>query len=238
MTGSVVSEMLIVMNSSFSIRAIISSSWALFRQRPWFFIGLQVIPFLVLWVLDVVASLLLNPLSNVIDQNPDSVALVLAVGGISILYQFVSWVFMMFMYAGTTYAQIKSVDGERPPLAVIFQQKRVVIPYILVLVLIGFVSIFGFVLFIIPGIIWTLVTLFAAYLVVDKHTGVIESIKQSMALTKGVRFKLLLFLLTISSLNILGALLLIVGLIVTIPLTSLAMAKAYVVLRDRNTAIV
>lgn len=188
--------------------------------------------------MDFFASLILNPLSNTIDQNPESIALIVAGGGIGILYQCISWLFMMLMYAGTTYAQVKSVDGERPSLAVIFQQKRVLVPYILSVVIIGFVSIFAFLLFVIPGIIWTLVTLFAGYVIVDKRVGVIEAIKQSMAMTKGVRLKLLLFLLTIASINILGALFLLVGLIVTIPLTSLSVAKVYGELRDRNSVIV
>ena len=75
----------------------------------------------------------------------------------------------------------------------------------------------GLILLIVPGIIAALALMFATYVVVDRGFGPIEAIKESVRLTKGHRWELFLLALALIGLNILGAIALLVGLLVTIP---------------------
>ncbi|MCC7500551.1 DUF975 family protein [Candidatus Nomurabacteria bacterium] len=63
---------------------------------------------------------------------------------------------------------------------------------------------------------------------------VIESLRKSWRMTRGAMGKLVLFLLAFGLLNILGVIPLGLGLLVTIPLTSLAMAHVYLKLKHRS----
>ncbi len=68
---------------------------------------------------------------------------------------------------------------------------------------------------------------FYTYRIADAHDSALHSLGHSAELTKGVKFQLLLFGLTLAGVNVLGALALIVGLLFTIPTTMLAAAYIY-----------
>jgi uncharacterized membrane protein len=69
--------------------------------------------------------------------------------------------------------------------------------------------------------------MFVPYIVIDRGLGPIEAMKESWRVTKGHKWQLFLLFLALIGLNILGAIALIVGLLVTIPITMLAAAHAY-----------
>jgi hypothetical protein len=93
--------------------------------------------------------------------------------------------------------------------------------------LVGLIILAGFLLFVVPGIIAAIGLGFAPYLVVDRGTGVIDALKQSWHITRGYKWRLLLFGLVLIGLNLLGLLALVVGLLVTVPITWLAVTHAY-----------
>lgn len=94
-------------------------------------------------------------------------------------------------------------------------------------ILVAIIVFIGLLLFVVPGIIAALGLMFALYLVIDHRSGPIEAIKQSWQLTKGHKGQLFLLSLALVGLNILGLLALIVGALVTIPISWLAVAHAY-----------
>jgi len=85
----------------------------------------------------------------------------------------------------------------------------------------------GFLLLIIPGVIVSLMFYFVGYLIVDRHLGPIEALKESKNITDGSKVTLLLFTLGVGVLNLLGFLCLFVGLLVTIPVSMLAWVYVY-----------
>jgi len=85
----------------------------------------------------------------------------------------------------------------------------------------------GTLLLIVPGVIWLIQFSFYAYLIVDKAAGPIEALKQSAAVTKGVKWQLFIFGVLFFCINILGALALLVGMLITLPLTMLAAVFVY-----------
>lgn len=80
---------------------------------------------------------------------------------------------------------------------------------------------------IVPGIILGIKFWFFDYFIMDKKVGPIEALKRSAELTSGVKWKLFLFFLALTGINILGALLLLIGLFLTIPTTMMAAAFVY-----------
>ncbi len=76
---------------------------------------------------------------------------------------------------------------------------------------------------------------FARLAIVD-GAGVIESLRRSWHLTRGAVAKLLLFALAAILVNLLGAIPFGLGLLLTIPLTLLALAHAYIKLKHRHHA--
>jgi uncharacterized membrane protein len=95
--------------------------------------------------------------------------------------------------------------------------------YLLILLIV----IVGFILLVIPGIIASLGLSFATYLVIDRGMQPVASIKESWRITKGNKWRIFLLGLALTGVNILGALALVVGLLVSVPITLLAVVHAY-----------
>ena len=85
----------------------------------------------------------------------------------------------------------------------------------------------GFLLLVVPGIIAALGLGFTPYVVIDRGLGPVESLKESWRITTGNKWRILLLGLALVGLNFLGLLVLIVGLLVTVPITLLAVVHAY-----------
>jgi uncharacterized membrane protein len=75
------------------------------------------------------------------------------------------------------------------------------------------------------------------YVIVDRGLGPIDALKRSAAITHGARLALFGFAIVLMLLNIVGALALLIGLFVTIPISMVAMAYVYRKL-DSQTAVV
>ena len=94
-------------------------------------------------------------------------------------------------------------------------------------ILFSLIVLAGFVLLVVPGIALSVMLQYYSYFIIDKNMGPVEAIKASAALTKGVRWKLFGFLLALGLINIVGALLLVVGLFATVPVSLVAVAFVY-----------
>lgn len=85
----------------------------------------------------------------------------------------------------------------------------------------------GFILLIVPGIIWTIKYQFFAYFIVDKNMGPLEALKESARITQDHKMLLFVFAIVAMALNLAGVLVLGIGILVTAPLTSLAIAYIF-----------
>jgi len=99
--------------------------------------------------------------------------------------------------------------------------------YLGVRILTGVAVVLGLVLLIVPGIMLALMFLFGSFIVIDRGLDPIEAMKESMHITLGYRFELLFLLLLLLGINILGVVALGVGLLVSIPVSMLALVHAY-----------
>jgi uncharacterized membrane protein len=85
----------------------------------------------------------------------------------------------------------------------------------------------GLILLVIPGIIASVGLAFVPFAVVDRGAGPIAALKESWRITNGHKWNLFLLSLALLGINILGMLALVVGLLVTIPISWLAITHAY-----------
>ena len=93
--------------------------------------------------------------------------------------------------------------------------------------LVAIIIFVGLLLLIVPGIIAALGLLFVLYVVIDRGAGPINALKESWRITNGNKWQLFLFGLALMGLNLLGLLALVIGVLVTAPITWLAVTHAY-----------
>lgn len=169
-----------------------------------------------------------------------------------VLMQIVTFLISGVISVGMAVIALKVVDGKKPVVADLFTHYAHLWRYIGANVL---VFIAGFLLLLIaialayaevPPIIiaisGVLVVLalsvffsFVVYEVVDKGARPVAAIRGSVELARKAVFPLLGFVILLVIINLVGALLLLVGLLVTIPLTSVAMAQVYRTLDMKET---
>lgn len=209
---------------TFSASANLTWAWETFKKRPWFFIGVTVIIIIASWLISFIGGLA----GGSFGDNPAGAA-------VSFL---VSMVLQTFLGLGTISLFLKA--HESPDSAEIqhLWHPQPFWKYLAASLLTGLAIMVGLVLLIVPGIIAMLMFVFTTYVVVDRELDPIAAMKESIRITKGSRLNLLILLVLLALLNIAGALLLFVGLLVTIPLTSLALVHAYRTLEHSASEVV
>lgn len=187
------------------VKELISFGWAIFKKEPWKLVGV----FALALAVSMTSSYLFGAegAGFVLWLVDYVVQLVISLGMVAIVLK-----------AHDAVEHIALTDAWRP---------EKLITYAIVTILAGIITLIGFVLLIVPGVIATISFMFAPYIVLSTNKGPIEALKESYALAKGKRWPLFLFLLAAVGLNIIGALLVGVGLLVTIPVTMIAIAHAY-----------
>lgn len=99
-------------------------------------------------------------------------------------------------------------------------------PYFAASLLAGLCILGGLILFILPGL-WIAVRLSMVRFEILDGAGILESLKKSWELTHGHFWPLALFFAALILVNIAGALLLMIGLLLSIPVTMIAYAHVY-----------
>ncbi len=133
------------------------------------------------------------------------------------------------MLAGIYYAYLKILRGEGANVNDVFMPFKEVLNNIVIMSIIKTIFIaIGFLLFIIPGIYLVVSYLFAELLIVDKKMDAWEALEESRKRITKKWFSYFAFLVVLAVINFLGLIPLGLGLIVTMPLTMMAVVVAYV----------
>jgi len=132
-----------------------------------------------------------------------------------------------FLSLGALHIVLEITRKKKAKFSDIFDVAYLLPNYIGTVFLRGLIILGGFLLFIIPGIIWSVKFQYASYLVVDKNLGPMEALRKSSALTQGIKWQLFFFNIILMLVNLLGVLSFFIGLLVTIPVTMLAFAYVY-----------
>lgn len=135
--------------------------------------------------------------------------------------------FLLILRIGYTKIFLKLHDDESVKFTNIFEEYKLFFPYLGVTILTFLAVVGGLILLIIPGIFWAVRFSLSSIIVVDKNIGPIMAMKESYAMTKGLFWKLLGFWIVIALINLAGMVALFVGLLVTVPLSTLATVYVY-----------
>ena len=146
---------------------------------------------------------------------------------LSFVITIISWVISTITGIGYLKIGLRIANGEKGELSDLYSQWPLFLRFVCVSLLSGLAVIGGCLLLIIPGIILAIRLQFAPYLLIDKNTGIRESLNKSWKMTKGVTLKLMAFGLVGCLIILAGFLCLIVGLLVAAPVTLLASVYVY-----------
>lgn len=197
------------MNKKFSKGEAIKFGWEGMKKNFWLFAGVLVL------------LLILSSISSSGNANAKTLSLWGAV--ISLLVAAIDTIIQM----GIIRATLKVVGGEKPKIDDIFAERKLFWRYLGATILYGLIVVGGLILFIIPGIIWSLKYQFARYFIIDKKMGIMESFKRSGEITMGQKGQLFLFCLLMLGITILGALAFGIGLFAAMPTVMIAGAFVY-----------
>jgi len=193
----------------FTVKESIQYGWKVTKGHFWFFVGLLLILGLV--------SFLLNFFSNLVEDNIP----------VFILLNIVSVAINTVLGMGVLFISLKFLDDESASYEDLLAPAHLFLRYLLASALYMLIVLVGFILFIVPGIIWAIKYGFFRFLIIEKKMGIMEALKKSAVMTKGSKWTIFWLSLVIGGLNMLGALALFVGLFVTIPISIMAYAYAY-----------
>jgi len=195
--------------NTFSVGEAIRFGWETFKKRPWFFIGVTVITAVI---------------SGVVSSLLDSVE-----GGplVNFANMLVNIAVSTFIGLGITSVYLKAHESVESVSFSNLWYPDLFWNYLAASLVMSIIIGIGFILLVVPGIILATMLLFTTYLVVDRKLGPIEAMKESRRITEGKKWQLLAFLLAIIGINILGFIALLVGLLVSIPVSTLAIVHVY-----------
>jgi uncharacterized membrane protein len=194
----------------FSKKEAIKFGWEIAKKKIKFFIPLLILVF--------GSSFLFDYLSDLAKKESFLISFLLTIVGFAL-----SIIFNL----GLIKISLEICDGKEPKISDLFSQYRLFFRYFFASILKNLITLFGFILLIIPGIILSIRLGLFDYLIVDKNSKIIESLKKSWEITKGSTWNLFLFYFLLGLINLLGVFALIVGLFWSIPTTMIAEAFVY-----------
>ncbi len=207
-------------NMEFSAKSALSYGWETFKRRPWFFIGSTLVI--------LIAGSIVNGVAAGIDS-----AITGDAKDPSIFGTLVTWIGGTLLSMGATSFYLKAHDDlENTTLGALWHPQPFW-KYLLASILGGLAVGLGLLLLIVPGIIFALMFAFTPFLVIDRGLGAMEAMKESARITKGHKWTLLGLALLSLLVVLLGVLAFGVGVLVAVPVVSLAFTQVYRLLAGR-----
>ena len=200
------------------VKGALSYGWNTFRARPWLFVQAGILLLLV--------NLGVSLVQSVFEAGAElgDGAVVAVVGLASAAF---GMAVSFFVSMGETAFFLKAHDKVAEASLKDLWHPKPFWKFVGASVLAGIAIILGLIALIIPGIILGILFMFVGYLVIDQDLKPIDALKRSWALTKGNRWKLFFLSLALIGINILGLLALLIGLLVSVPVSFLAVTHAY-----------
>jgi len=198
----------------FTVGSAIRFGWETFKTRPWFFVGSTVVIFIAYAIVGAITG----GIDTAMGATPEDPS---AIGGI------INFVLSTFIGMGVTAFYLAAHDNPETIDLSTLWHPRPFWKYLGAGILVGLAIGIGFILLIIPGIIAAIFFMFTTFIVIDKELGPIEAMKESMRIGRGYRWPLLGLIVLLSLIMLLGVIALFVGILVALPVASLAFVHAY-----------
>ncbi|MBF0585721.1 hypothetical protein INT08_00355 [Prosthecochloris sp. N3] len=131
------------------------------------------------------------------------------------------------LYAGFVVVALKGSSDERFVFSDLFQGFNYFLPLVVSALMMWLFVALGFVLLVLPGVYLVVSYLFVVPLIVDYHMEFWQAMETSRKIITANWFSMFVLLLLLSVINIFGALVFGIGLLVTVPLTAFSLVMAY-----------
>jgi uncharacterized membrane protein len=190
----------------------ISKGWSTFIVRPWYIIGVLTVVFGI--------SILISFFVQEVAKTSSALIIVAA-------NAFDFFVVQVLISMGLIHFALALVDRINSAKLSDAWAPSAYLNFLGASILMGLITLFGFVLLIIPGIIAAVFLIFVPYIVVDRGLTPVAAIKKSFHMVKGHFWSVLLLMLLLFVLNIAGALFFGIGLLLTVPVSMLTIVHAY-----------
>ncbi|OGZ45017.1 MAG: hypothetical protein A3J54_03165 [Candidatus Ryanbacteria bacterium RIFCSPHIGHO2_02_FULL_45_13b] len=158
--------------------------------------------------------------------------------GITVIALVLGMIVQIIVGMGITKLALKITAGEQVMFDDIFSTTHLFFPYVGAHIVYGCIVLAGLLLFIIPGILWSVSYWLFSYVLLDKELGAWEALSEAKRISKGARWELFKFMVVVGVLNLAGILIFFVGLFITIPITTVATAYVYRQLLNKQQVIV
>lgn len=142
----------------------------------------------------------------------------------------VSMVVNIVVMIGLIKIFLKISRNENAAISDLFDGKRYFLKLLGGYILYVLIILVGFLLFIIPGLIWQIKYSYFTFLIIDKDMNPIEALKESGKITYGFKWKLFFLLFVAGFVCLVGLLFFGVGIFIAYPVSLLMVAYAYRVL--------
>lgn len=174
-----IQQRLAMSKKTFNFCDVLGYGWGVMASNLWFFVGLGFLYFLIL----------VSPgiCRGIIDRlgAPEPFR---AISSISL--QIVGQLIAIVLSIGLLKIALSFCDERRLGIGTLFDGFDCFWRYLGVAILYGLIVVAGFLLLIVPGIIWAVKFSLCYYFVIDKGLGPIEALKASSRTTKGVKWEL------------------------------------------------
>ena len=202
---------------TFSISALLEKSWSKFKENP------------LLWVFVTILTMVIGSLGSGLDLDPETLNTTLNPIGL------VSSLLSLYISAAVTLMYIRYMRGESISFNHLLAiDLKTFIHYVLATIFSAILMILGFLCFILPGLYIMARLIFVQYLVVDKKLTFDQAIKTSWKISDGHVLQFIGFYFAILFIVILGFFAFLIGLLVAIPIVSLAAAQLYLLFSNQE----
>jgi hypothetical protein len=158
-------------------------------------------------------------------------------GGSSII-SLISSLVSLFVELGAISLLFKLIrTGQEGDIKEIISQKEIYPQALLGSIIYYIMMVIGFILLVIPGIYVAVRFAVLPYVFVDQKLGWKEALNEASRLSEGNRMNIFGFILLLAVMNILGALCLLVGLLVSIPVSMIATTMLYEYLKKEKSGV-
>ena len=211
------------------VGSAISYGWMKFQEYAKEFIILVLVVFAVMVVLAIISQVALLPA-----LVGDDTGFVLAMVGIAVV-SVLQFVVGFVVQAGVYRAALGVTKGQPPSIKQLTDTTHLG-PFVLTVLLVGLGALIGYILCIIPGLIWLVLTAYAPIIAIDRGTSPVDAIRQSIKWVTDNLGQVFLILLVSYLVYLAGALVCGVGLLVSIPVALVAITYSYRALNNEPVA--
>lgn len=192
----------------FEIKEVVSFGWNAVWKNVWFWISLVLISGVISWLRDSISGNLYTDSAKTI---------------IEVIFFFIT----AYITLGITRITLNYVDKKRTEYSDLVSSAKVYFNFLLATIIYTLIVMAGIILLVVPGVVWAVQYSMYPYLIIEKGYDPIQALRKSLEMTRGERVHIFALWLCLIGIVIVGALALVVGLVIAIPITWLAGAYVY-----------